>query len=177
MKYFRTNWIILSVGMLLLAACSGSGGGGGTPAANTLSITNVNPATVAQEAILIADRTNAMMTAHKNTTENKTIIQICRDVDRDNDCSQLIIMTIDGTTAQKYTMNSIESLSQIVYQDDDFNEGTIYHYLSNGGEITVTRYDANAIAGTFNASLERTDGGTEATNIFINGSFNIDLTL
>jgi hypothetical protein len=114
------------------------------------------------------------MSAYTNTTENKTIVQICRDLDQDNDCSQLVMMTIDGTTAQNYPITAIDSPSQIVYQDDDAVEGITNHYLSTGGQINVTRLDSQGIEGWFSATVECNWGCTGSRPI--SGAFNIPLS-
>ena len=175
MKNSAIKWIVLIIAVVLLAACSK---GGDTPAAaiapaapRTLSITNtISPTTQAQ---LVADTSNAIMTAHKNTTENKTIIQICRDADQDDDCSQLVILTIDGTTAKNYPITAIDSPSQIVYQDDDATEGVVNHYLSTSGQINVTKLDDTSVVGTFSATVECNWGCTGT--VPISGAFNLPL--
>lgn len=178
MKYFWIRWILLSIGMILLAACSR--GGGDTPAAavapataNTMSITSTTSPAREQ---LVADTSNAIMSAHRNTTEDKTIIQICRDDDQDNDCSQLVILTIDGTTAKNYPITAIDSPSQIVYQDDDLQEsaGIVNHYLSTSGQINVTRLDSTTVEGTFSATVECNWGCVGS--LPISGAFNLPLS-
>jgi hypothetical protein len=175
MRFFQIKWTVLSIGVALLAACS-SGGGGSTatapPAPSTLSITSTIPG---KPAVNVADASNTIMSAYKNTTDNKTIVQICHDLDQDNDCSQLVILTIDGTTAQTYTIASIESPSQIVYQDDDAAEGIVNHYLSTSGQINVTSIDGGFVVGTFSATVECSSGCTGT--VPISGDFNIPLSL
>jgi hypothetical protein len=114
------------------------------------------------------------MSAYKNTTENKTIIHICRDLDQDNDCSQLVMLTIDGTTAKNYPIAAIDSPSQIVYQDDDAAEGVIKHYLSTSGQINVTRLDGQGVEGWFSATVECNWGCVGSRPI--SGAFNIPLS-
>jgi hypothetical protein len=177
MKFFQLKWIVLSIGLALLAACSSGGGDAVTapppPAArNTLTISNtISPAT---QAVNVADTSNSIMTAHRNTTENKTIVQICRDVDQDDDCSQLVLLTIDGTTAKNYPISAVDSPSQIVYQDDDAVEGIVNHYLSTSGQINVTRLDSQGIEGWFSATVECNWGciGTRP----ISGAFNLPVS-
>jgi len=113
------------------------------------------------------------MSAYTNTAENKTIIQICSDQDQDNDCSKLVILTIDGTTAQNYPITAIDSPSQIVYQDDDAVEGVTNHYLSTSGQINVTRLDSS-VEGWFTATVECNSGCVGSRPI--SGSFNIPLS-
>ena len=177
MKNFQMKWIVLTIGVALLAACTSGGGETVTSARahaarNTLTISNtISPAT---QEVNVADASNSIMTAHKNTTDNKTVIQICRDVDQDDDCSQLVILTIDGTTAQNYPIAAVDSVSQIVYQDDDAVEGIINHYLSTSGQINVTRLDSQIVEGWYSATVECNWGciGTRP----ISGAFNLPVS-
>ncbi len=72
--------------MVLLAACSNGGNPSGNsspppPAAvNSLAISNT--ITPEKNPMNVADTSNSIMSAYKNTTENKTIIQICSVVIR-----------------------------------------------------------------------------------------------
>lgn len=172
MKYFQIKWAALSFGLLLLAACSGGGGGGKTP--STLTITAVDSA--GKTSTLAADTSNATFVGTKNTTENKTVIQMCADVDKDNDCSQVIIMTMDGTSEKEYDISSLDSVSQIVYHDDDLENGITKHYISNNGKIKVTGIGTagDPVRGTFNATLECNAGCTG--NVNVTGSFNVVLS-
>lgn len=177
MKFFQTKWIVLSIGLLLLAACSSGGGDSVTttpPPAALNSLTISNTITPATQAVNVADASNSIMTAHRNTTEDKTIIQICRDVDQDDDCSQLVILTIDGTTAKNYPITAIDSPSQIVYQDDDAVEGIVNHYLSTSGQINVTRLDSQFVEGWFSATVECNWGCTGT--LPISGAFNLPVS-
>lgn len=163
MKLFKIKWSVLSIGVLLLAACSG---GGGSTSANRMSITTTDAS--GTQTTFVATSANSMFSAYTNTTENKTVVEICSDVDHDNDCSKLMIMTIDGTTAQKYAMDSIESLSQIVYHDDDPETGVTNHYISNSGEIKVNSIDITSggtVKGAFNATLECNSGCTGTVGV------------
>jgi len=174
MKNIKIKWLLFGIAVALLAACSkGSDAPSAlAPAApSTLQITNTVPG---KPAMAVAEKSNTIMSAYKNTIENKTIIQICHDLDQDNDCSQLVILTIDGTTAKNYAIDSIESPSQIVYQDDDAVEGIVNHYLSKSGQINVTRLDSSTVEGTFSATVECNSGCTGT--VPISGNFNIPLS-
>jgi hypothetical protein len=166
----------LGLGALLLAACSGGGGGGKTTApANAMTLSTTDPAGVT--TTFTADNTNSIITTHKSEIENKTIVQICSDVDRDNDCSVMIIMTLDGTTAQTYSMDSAESLNQIVYHDDETETGVLSHYISTGGQIVVSEVGSSKddpVKGTFTAALACISGCSG--NIALSGTFGFALS-
>jgi len=177
MKFTRMKWAICGLCVLLLAACSsGSSGGGGTPAAaNSMSITTTDSA--GAKSTFTADNSNSIISAYKNDVENKTIVQICSDVDKDNDCSRLIIITIDGTTAQKYSMNSPDSLTQIVYQDDETETGILSHYMSSDGEVDVSEIGStagSAVKGAFTTTLACNSGCSG--NITVTGNYNVALS-
>lgn len=105
------------------------------------------------------------------------MIHICSDVDKDNDCSILIIMTVAGTTAQTYSMTDPAALTQIVYHDDETETGVLSHYLSNGGQIVMSEVGAAGgefVKGTFNSTLACNSGC--AGNIALTGTFSVALT-
>ena len=175
MKLIRMNLAVWSLGALLLAACSS--GGNKTPPApgSSLSITTTNAAGV--PSTYTADNSNSIITAHKNEIENKTIIKICSDLDRDNDCSVLIIMTLDGTTARTYSMNTPDALTQIIYHDDETETGLISHYLSSDGQIVVSESGSSAgewVKGSFASTLACNAGC--AGNIVLAGTFSLALS-
>lgn len=156
MKLFQIKWAVLGLGALMLAACS-SGSGSSTPG-SSLSITTTDAAGV--QSTFVATTANTVFSAHTSTTENKTIIEMCSDVDKDNDCSKMLVMTIEGTTAQKYSMDSA-SVTQINWHDDDPEESVTDHYLSTSGEVEVESIDDStngSISGTMNATLECNSG-------------------
>ncbi len=157
MNFFKIKWAVLSLGVLLLAACSS--GSGSSPSGSSIVMTATD-ATGAQTTFVATDA-NSLFSAHTNTTENKTVIEVCSDVDKNNDCSKVMIMTIDGTTAQKYTMDSADALSQIVWHSDDPEGSFTNHYLSSAGEIGVESINDTTggfVAGTINATLECNSG-------------------
>jgi hypothetical protein len=174
MKLNRMNLAVWSLGVLMLAACGGKGGG--TPApASSLSITTTDVAGTA--TTYTADGSNSIIAAHKDPITGKTIVQVCSDLDRDNDCSVLIIMSIDGTTAQTYSMASPDSLTQIVYHDDETETGVLSHYLSSDGQIVVTEIGSSAgelVKGTFSSTLEC--NSYCSGNIVLSGTFSVVLS-
>jgi hypothetical protein len=177
MKLNRMNLAVWSLAALalVLAACGG-GKSGGTPApASSLSITTTDVAGTA--TTYTADGSNSIIAANKDPVTGKTIVQVCSDLDKDNDCSVLILMTIDGTTAQTYSMSSPDSLTQIVYHDDEAETGVLSHYLSSDGQIVVTESGSSAgesVKGTFSSTLACNAGCSG--NIVLSGTFSVVLS-
>ncbi len=166
----KFNWVkrtALSVGVLLLAACSS---GGGTPS-NTIKIVKSDASE--NQTTYVSNSSNSIMSAFTNTIDNKTVIQLCRDVDKDNDCSKVMIMTIDGISPQTYTIDSPESATTIVYHDDKPERGVANHYIGTSGTIVVTG-TGQALRGSFSAVLECNSGCTGTANV--TGSFNVDIS-
>lgn len=176
MKLSQMKWAAGIFAVLLLAACS-SGGGGGIPVTapgSTMSITTVDAA--GTSSTFTANASNSIITAHTDPVQNKTVIEICSDVDNDNDCSRVMILTLDGTSAQKYAMTSQQSLSQIVYHDDETETGVLSHYLSDTGEVDVDSIDDSGkgnVKGSFTANLACNSGCSG--NIAVTGTYDIAL--
>ncbi len=170
MKINWTKWAVFIAAAFLLAACSKGSSSGG--ASNTMSIKSTD-ATGAVK-VFTATTANSVMSATTNTTDDTTTIQICSDVDADNDCSKLVIMTINGTSAQDYTMDSMDSPNQVVFHDDDATETIINHYVSNGGDINVTQNDGSVVKGNFSTVFECNSGCTGT--VLATGYFNIDVS-
>jgi hypothetical protein len=177
MNFTRMKWAAGALGVLLLAACNSGGGGAVIPPTapgSSLSITTIDA--LGTRSTFTADSSNSIITAHSNADEGQTIIEICSDVNKDNDCSRLMVLTIDGTSAQKYTMASIDSPSQIVYHDDESAEGASSHYVSHDGEIDVSSMDTSGkgfVKGTFSANLACTSGCSGV--IAVSGNYNVAL--
>jgi hypothetical protein len=177
MKTIRKSWAIWAAGALLLAACSSGGGGGTTPtSANKLTLTTTDG--TGATATITADDTNAIVTTHVSDADGKTLVQICADVDKDNDCSHLVIMTIDGTTAQTYPMDDTDPLNnnQIVYHDDETESGILSHYLGTKGQIVLSEVGAPGaqVKGTFTTTLACNSGC--AGNLTLAGEFDFKRT-
>jgi hypothetical protein len=166
------SWAIAVLGALLLAACSG---GKGSPApGNSLSISATDG--TGTTTTFTANDSNATITAYRSAAENKTFVQVCADVDKDNDCSHLFIVTIDGTTAQTYPM-APDAVTQLVYHDDETETGVLSHYRSSDGAIQVTELGASAgdaVKGTFDTTLACNSGCSG--NLAVSGSFSVALT-
>jgi len=175
MKLIRMNLAVWSLGALLLAACSGSSDKKVAAPVNTLSISTTDAA--GATTTFTADNSNSIISAYKNATENKTFVQICSDLDKDNDCSVMIVMTIDGTTAQTYSMSTPGTLTQIIYHDDETETGVLSHYLSSDGQIVVTDSGASAgepLKGSFTSTLACNSGCSG--NIVLSGTFNVAMS-
>lgn len=174
MKLNRMNLAVWSLGALMLAACGGSKSEPAAPS-SSLSITTTDVAGTA--TTYTADVSNSIIATHKDPVTGKTIVQVCSDLDRDNDCSVLIIMTIDGTTAQTYSMASPDSLTQIVYHDDETETGVLSHYLSRDGQIVLTEVGSSAgelVKGSFTSTLEC--NAYCSGNIVLSGTFSVVLS-
>jgi hypothetical protein len=173
MRIHRLSWAIAVLGALLLTACSG---GKGSPApGNSLSISATDG--TGATTTFTANDSNAIITAHKSVAENKTFIQVCADVDADNDCSHLFVVTIDGTTAQTYSMATPDAVTQVVYHDDETETGVLSHYRSGDGAIQVTELGSSAgeaVKGTFDTTLTCNSGCSG--NLAVSGSFSVALT-
>ncbi len=177
MKFTGMKWAVWGLGLsvLLLAACSKGGGGGVTTVpGSTMTITTTNAA--GTKDVFTASASNSMITAHTDPATNQTVIEICSDVDQDNDCSRLMVMTIDGTSPAKYAMTSPASISQIVYHDDESETGILSHYISSDGEIDVDSIDDSGkgnVKGSFTANLACNSGCSG--NIAVTGTYDIAL--
>ncbi len=175
MKLSQMKWAAGAFAVLLLAACS-SGGGGGivTAPGSTMSITTVDAA--GTSSTFTANASNSVITAHTDPIQNQTVIEICSDVDKDNDCSRMMILTIDGTSSAKYPVTAPASLSQIVYHDDETETGVLSHYLSDTGEVDVDSIDDSGkgnVKGSFTANLACNSGCSG--NIAVTGTYDIAL--
>ncbi len=165
MRFIKITWVALSIGVLLLAACSSKSS---TPT-NIVRINSTNAS--GQQTTFVADSSNSVMSAFTNTIENRTVVQLCSDVDKDNDCSKLMVITVDGTDANDYAMDSPDSATTIAYHDDDAENGVINHYISTGGDVRVIE-NGSTLKGTFTANLECVAGCTGTTSI--SGTFSVD---
>ncbi len=172
MKLIGTKWALAGLAALLLAACGGKSSSS-TPAApaKTLSITTANG--TGTTTSFDATSANSTYSAHQSATEGKTVIQVCGDVDADQDCSQLIVMTLDGTTAKTYSLTAPDALSQIAYHDDESETGVLAHYLTSDGQVVVTEVGAH-VKGTFTAALTCNSGCSG--NVNVTGSFDVPVS-
>jgi hypothetical protein len=164
MKIFQIRWALLIVAVALLAACSRSGS---SASDSVMTVKSTDQSGTQTE--YTARSSSAITQGNTISNENKTILQICGDVDKDEDCSQMMVMTIDGTTPGQYTIDSIDASSQIIYHDE------LKNYVSTSGDIFVTSLGnaGGAAQGRFNAVLECSSGCTGTVNM--TGSFNVVL--
>ena len=174
----RKSQILAALGALLLAACgkssmSSQGGPAPAPAAR-LALTTTDGA--GTSTTFTATDANAQVSAYRSTAENQTVIQVCGDVGADGDCARIVILTIGGTTAQRYPLNTADTVTQLVYHADAPEAGVVNHYLSSAGTVDVTLIGAaagEAVKGTFSATL--TCNGGCAGDVTVTGSFDVPL--
>ena len=180
MESFRIKCAIACCALMLVAACSNnknsnngsSNNNNGGNTVSSMTITYTDPSGTAKS--FAANDSNAVMQSVANTTEGQTVIQMCGNIDTNNDCSQLMIMTVNGAAAGTYSIKAGDTSSQIVYHDDE--SGTAYHYESSTGAITLTSVGAagEPVQGVFSAVLECSSGCTGTTNA--SGTFSVVLS-
>ena len=170
MKLNRTSLAIAGLGALLLGACGGKSSSSPAPV-TAMSITTDNGAGTTTR--VDATSANSTYSAYQNATQGQTIVQVCADVDADQDCSHIVILTLDGTTAKTYSVTAPDAVSQINYHDDETETGVVSHYQSSDGQVVVTEVGAS-VKGTFAATMACNNGC--AGNVTISGSFDVPLS-